>query len=129
MHAGRFSSKPGTPLGQEETMKHTMNVQPISYVSWILGQTSALLGVILCLLWGFDLVILQSQRLVDQANGVSSGMEAWSPIFGPTLIGLGIAGLGWLFSHFQHLKAPAPVLVGAGLNLLALVLAILALTF
>jgi hypothetical protein len=111
-------------------MKHEMNIQPISYVSWILGQTSALLGVILCLLWGFDLVILQSQRLFEQANGgVSSGIEAWSPIFGPTLLGLGIAGLGWLVSHLQHLRAPAPVIAGAGLNLLALVLAILAMTF
>ncbi|QDV37933.1 hypothetical protein [Tautonia plasticadhaerens] len=108
-------------------MKNATSLNSVSYVSWILGQTSAMLGMILCLLWGFDLVILQSQQLYSQAGGeVAATIEVWYPTFGPPLAGLGMALAGWSVSHVQHLRTPAPVVVAAALNLMALVLAMVA---
>ena len=107
-------------------MKNATSLNSVSYVAWILGQTSAMLGVILCLLWGFDLVILQSQQLYSQAGGEVATIESWYPAFGPPLAGLGIALAGWSISHVQHLRTPAPGVVAAALNLMALVLAMVA---
>ncbi|RUL84335.1 hypothetical protein [Tautonia sociabilis] len=111
-------------------MKSTTLEGKISYVSWILGQTSALLGVILSILWGFELVFLRAQALYAQTVGQDlATSDGGAPPFGPALLGLGIALAGWLVAHLKHCRTPTPVFVGAAVNLLALVLAMLASAF
>ncbi|WP_169974249.1 hypothetical protein [Tautonia rosea] len=102
----------------------------ISYVSWILGQTSSILGIILVVIYGFDLVLLQAKRIYAQNLGeIAEAAESWIPPLSPALIGLGIALVAWLAAYLRGLICPVPVLVGAGLNFFALVLALIALTY
>jgi hypothetical protein len=102
----------------------------ISYISWILGQTSSILGIILVVIYGFDLVLLQARSIYARNLGeFGEAADAWIPPVSPALIGLGIALVGWLAAHLRSLICPVPVLVGAGLNLFALILALLALTY
>jgi hypothetical protein len=111
-------------------MHHTKSLNQISYISWILGQTSAMLGVILMLVYGFDLVILQAQQIYAENLGeLAATSDAWVPPLGPPILGLGLALLGWMAAHLRDLTCPAPVLVGAILNLSALALAFLALGY
>lgn len=102
----------------------------ISYISWILGQTSSILGIILVVIYGFDLVLLQARRIYAQNLGeIVEAAEGWIPPMSPALIGLGIALVGWLAAYLRSLICPVPVLVGAVLNFLALILALIALTY
>ena len=102
----------------------------ISYISWVLGQTSSILGIILVVIYGFDLVLLQARRIYAQNLGeIAEAAEGWIPPMSPALIGLGIALVAWLAASLRGLICPATVFVGAGLNFLALVLALFALTY
>lgn len=111
-------------------MNHASTFNQISYSSWILGQTSAMMGMILATVYGFDLVILQA-RLLYAENFVELAVvsDAWAPPLGPPLVGIGIALVGWLAAYLRDLVSPPPVLVGALLNMMALVLAFLALRY
>ena len=108
-------------------MKDTTFYEPVSYVAWILGQTAAMLGVVLILVWGFGVVFLVANAQFAGAHGGAvASSELWHPPVGPPLAGLGLALGGWLIAHLRHLRAPATVVVGVAANLLALVLAIAA---
>lgn len=110
-------------------MDHATPYPQISYTSWVLGQTSAWLGMLLILFYGFELVILQAQQIYAESLGEVAAMgEFWAPPFGPPLVGLGVAVLAWMASHHRGLTTPGPVLVGLGLNMIALFLAIMALS-
>lgn len=109
-------------------MDHTTPYSQVSYTAWILGQTSAWLGILLIFFYGFDVVILQAHRIYAESLGeVAATADFWAPPFGPPLLGMGIATLAWLVSSHQGLTTPAPVVVGFGLNLIALFLAMMAL--
>lgn len=111
-------------------MNETDPAARISYISWVLGQTSSILGIILVVIYGFDLVLLQARRIYAENLGeIAEAADAWIPPLSPPLIGLGIALVGWLAAYLRSLICPAPVLVGAGLNFFALVLALIALTY
>ncbi|WP_152051033.1 hypothetical protein [Tautonia marina] len=102
----------------------------ISYISWILGQTSSILGIILVVIYGFDLVLLQASRIYAQNLGeIGQAAAGWVPPMSPALIGLGIALVGWLAAYLRSLICPVAVPVGAVLNFIALILALIALTY
>ena len=111
-------------------MNHATQDQSICYVSWIVGQSAAMLGVVLAVLWGFGLVFLMAAEQYAQATQtVSATAEGWHPPFGPPMLGLGLSLVAWLFAHERHLPIPAPVFVATAANLLALILAMAAGTF
>ena len=104
-------------------MNHATQDQSICYVSWIVGQSAAMLGVVLALLWGFGLVFLMAaEQYARAAHTVAATAEGWHPPLGPPMLGLGLTLAAWLFAHVRHLPIPAPVFVAAAANLLALIL-------
>ena len=108
-------------------MKDTTLTHPVSYVSWILGQTSAMIGVLLILIYGFGLVFLEANVDFAAARGaVASTGDLWHPPFALPLGGLGVAFAGWFAAHLRKLQPATPVLVGGLMNLLALAIAMAA---
>jgi hypothetical protein len=100
---------------------------PSGCVSYMLGQASAMFGILLSLMWGFVFVLALAHLEYAQAHSVGmagSGIEAIRLPIEPALFGLALGGLGLLIARWKGYTTPLPVLVGLVSNCLPLAMAV-----
>ena len=103
---------------------HAIN-GPADYLSWLLGHVSAMMGVLLTVMWGFTFVLLVAHAEYNLAHsvGATSGIEGMALPVEPPVFGLSLGALALTVSRWKGQKAPAAVVVGLVSNLLPLALA------
>ena len=89
-------------------------------LSLLLGQASAILGLVITVGWTFAFVM----ALPNKAGHWASGPHALLPI-GPPLIGLALGGLGLLIARWGRVPIARFSVAGLILNTLPLALALL----
>ncbi len=108
-------------------MKSQQMHHPMLYISWFFGQSSALFGLTISVIWGFGLIFLVSELQYAHALELNpSTALSWRPPLGFPIAGLGLALIGWFSAHLGNIRPPVAVLFGAALNLLAFFLALVA---
>ncbi len=122
----------GAGLRPGMLMEVTMNrnqamTTPSGCVSYMLGQASAMFGVLLSLMWGFVFVLILARVEYSQAHtsGIGgSGIESFTLPIEPALFGLALGGLGLLIARWKGYTTPLPVLIGLVSNCLPMALAV-----
>lgn len=100
---------------------------PSGCASYMLGQASAMFGILLSLMWGFAFVLILARLEYSQAhtNGLGgSGIESITLPVEPALFGLALGGLGLLIARWKGYTTPLPVLIGLVANCLPLAMAV-----
>lgn len=98
---------------------------PSGRAAYILGQASAMLGVVLSMMWGmaFVLILAHAQYLQAHGGGAPSWIDEAALPIEPALFGLALGGLGLFISRARNHTAPLPVVVGLVANCIPLALA------
>ncbi|CAN5893717.1 hypothetical protein BH23PLA1_BH23PLA1_09560 [soil metagenome] len=99
---------------------------PSGCASYILGQASAMLGVLISLIWGFVFVLVLAHVEYSHAHslGVGAKIESITLPIELALFGLALGGLGLLIARWKGYTAPVPVLIGLVSNCIPLALAV-----